>query len=114
MELAIITAKQVMILFFLILTGIAAAKTGILPMESKKILSNLLVQLVVPAMVLNSYMMYCYYFSDHGPDSGNRQKSVDSAVRNHVFQCSLYGISSDPGYFRRRGIDVCQRVCHDV
>ena len=57
MELALITAKQVIVLFFLILTGIAVVKTGILQLENKKILSNLLIQLVVPAMVLNSYMM---------------------------------------------------------
>ncbi len=57
MELALITAKQVIVLFFLILTGIVVVKTGILQLENKKILSNLLVQLVVPAMILNSYMM---------------------------------------------------------
>ena len=57
MELALITAKQVIVLFFLILTGIVVVKTGVLQLESKKMLSNLLVQLVVPAMVLNSYMM---------------------------------------------------------
>lgn len=57
MELALITAKQVIVLFFLILTGIVVVKTGVLQLENKRILSNLLVQLVVPAMVLNSYMM---------------------------------------------------------
>ena len=79
MELALITAKQVIVLFFLILTGIVVVKTGILQLENKKILSNLLIQLVVPAMVLNSYMM-----------------------------------EFDPGYFRRRGTDVCQCICHGV
>lgn len=57
MELAQITAGQVVMLFLLIGTGIAAVKTGVLKPEGKQTLSNLLVYLVVPAMIVNSYRM---------------------------------------------------------
>ena len=55
MELAQITAGQVVMLFLLMGTGIAAVKTGVLKPEGKQTLSNLLVYLVVPAMIVNSY-----------------------------------------------------------
>ncbi len=57
MDLARITAGQVAMLFLLIGTGIAAVKAGVLKPEGKQTLSNLLVYLVVPAMILNSYRM---------------------------------------------------------
>ena len=57
MELALITAQQVAVLFLLIGTGAVAVKTGVLKPESKQVLSNLLVYLVVPAMIIHSYMM---------------------------------------------------------
>lgn len=57
MELAQITAGQVVMLFLLMGTGIAAVKTGVLKPEGKQALSNLLVYLVVPAMIVNSYRM---------------------------------------------------------
>lgn len=57
MDLARITAGQVVMLFLLIGTGIAAVKAGVLKPEGKQTLSNLLVYLVVPAMILNSYRM---------------------------------------------------------
>ena len=41
MELALITAQQVAVLFLLIGTGAVAAKTGVLNPESKQALSNL-------------------------------------------------------------------------
>ena len=47
MELAQITAGQVVMLFLLMGTGIAAVKTGVLKPEGKRTLSNLLVYLVV-------------------------------------------------------------------
>ena len=47
MELAQITAGQVVMLFLLMGTGIAAVKTGVLKPEGKQTLSNLLVYLVV-------------------------------------------------------------------
>ena len=57
MELALITAQQVAVLFLLIGTGAVAAKTGVLKPESKQALSNLLVYIIVPAMIINSYRM---------------------------------------------------------
>lgn len=57
MELASITAQQVAVLFLLIATGALAVKTGVLKLSDKQALSNLLVYIVVPAMVVNSYRM---------------------------------------------------------
>ena len=57
MELALICAQQVVVLFLLMATGTVAVKTGVLKPENKQALSNLLVYLVVPAMILNSYRM---------------------------------------------------------
>ena len=57
MELALITAQQVVVLFLLIGTGYLAVRTGVLKPEGKQVLSNLLVYLVVPAMIVHSYMM---------------------------------------------------------
>ena len=57
MELALITAQQVAVLFLLIGTGMVAVKTGVLKPENKQALSNLLVYIIVPAMVVNSYRM---------------------------------------------------------
>ena len=57
MDLAVITAQQVAELFILIGLGALGAKTGLLRPEGKQTLSNLLVNLVVPAMIINSYRM---------------------------------------------------------
>lgn len=57
MELALITAQQVIVLFLLIGCGFVAVKTGVLKQAGKQTLSNLLLYLVVPAMIVHSYMM---------------------------------------------------------
>lgn len=57
MDLAVITAQQVVELFILIGLGALGAKTGLLRPEGKQTLSNLLVNLVVPAMIISSYRM---------------------------------------------------------
>ena len=57
MELALICAQQVIVLFLLIGAGAAVLKTGVLKAEGRQTLSNLLVYLVVPAMIIHSYMM---------------------------------------------------------
>ena len=57
MELALICAQQVVVLFLLMATGTVAVKTGVLKPENKQALSNLLVYLVVPAMIFNSDRM---------------------------------------------------------
>ena len=51
MELAMITAGQVTVLFILILTGFVCVKTGILKQEAKKPFSDLLIYLIIPAMI---------------------------------------------------------------
>lgn len=56
MDLALITLEQVSILFILILTGFVCGKTGVVTADGKKVLSNLLVTVIMPAMVLNSYL----------------------------------------------------------
>ena len=56
MELAVITAKQVAVLFLLIFAGFACVKTGAVKIEAKKAFSDLLIYLIVPAMVINSYL----------------------------------------------------------
>ena len=53
MELAIITAKQVVILYCLILAGFAGVKSGVIKQEAKKAFSNLLLYLaVLPHLLL--------------------------------------------------------------
>lgn len=56
MELALITARQVAVLFLMILAGWACVRTGAIGMEAKKAFSDLLLVLVVPCMVINSYL----------------------------------------------------------
>ena len=56
MELAVITAKQVAVLFLLIFAGFACVKTGTVKIEAKKAFPDLPLYLIVPAMVINSYL----------------------------------------------------------
>ena len=56
MELANITIQQVAILFLLIFAGFLCVKTGALKSEGKKAFSDLLIYLIVPAMIINSYI----------------------------------------------------------
>lgn len=57
MDLAVITAKQVLQLLLMILAGAACCKWKVFKPAEKSVLSNLLLYLVVPAMVLDSYMV---------------------------------------------------------
>lgn len=57
MALAVITFKQVFILFILIFAGFFIVKTGIVNMKDKKTFSNILLYLVTPLMVVHSYMI---------------------------------------------------------
>ena len=59
MELALICAQQVTVLFLLIGVGTLAVKTGVLKLEHKQPLSNLLVNIAVPAMIVNSALKAC-------------------------------------------------------
>ena len=56
MELASITFWQVAILFMLIFTGVLSVKTGALTGAAKSVLSDLLLYVIVPAMIVNSYI----------------------------------------------------------
>lgn len=51
-----ITTRQVIELFCMILAGYICSKTGAIKVEAKKGFSDLLLYLVVPAMVIHSYM----------------------------------------------------------
>lgn len=57
MDLAVITAKQVLQLLLMILAGAACCKWGVFKPAQKSVLANLLLYLVVPAMVLDSYLV---------------------------------------------------------
>lgn len=57
MELAVITIQQVFSLFLLIAAGYAGAKTNALKPEYKQAFSDLLVNLVVPAMIIDAYLV---------------------------------------------------------
>lgn len=56
MNLAYITIKQVIILFILIFAGFICVKIGAIKSDSKKAFSDLLINLIVPAMIINSYI----------------------------------------------------------
>lgn len=56
LELAQITMKQVFILFILIGAGFACVKAGGVKPEARKHFSAFLVNIVVPCMIINSYM----------------------------------------------------------
>lgn len=55
MDLALIALKQVSIMFIMIALGFILVKLKLIDISSKKSFSNLLVYLVVPCMIINSY-----------------------------------------------------------
>lgn len=57
MDLAKISLTQVLILFILIFLGFLLTKIKLIDSNAKGTLSNLLVYLVVPAMIINSYII---------------------------------------------------------
>ncbi len=57
MELAVLTLKQVIMLFIMIMAGFFGAKTGAIKTEAKTFFSDLLMKVTVPAMMVHSYMM---------------------------------------------------------
>ncbi len=57
MQLASITAQQVLMLFVLLAAGYAGGKSGALKPEYRKAFSDLLVHLVLPAMIINAYLV---------------------------------------------------------
>lgn len=57
MDLAIITVKQVFELFLLMMAGVVFYKRKVIQEEGKYVLSEFLLNFVVPAMIINSYMV---------------------------------------------------------
>jgi hypothetical protein len=134
MELALICAQQVIVLFLLIGVGTLAVKTGVLKLEHKQPLSNLLVNIVVPAMIVNSYQMEfsleilrnllaAFGLSILTIALGTvltlarppqEQPDRDLPLRQHLFQCSLHGLPAHLGPVRLGGAALRQRLCHGV
>lgn len=136
MELALICAQQVIVLFLLIGVGTLAVKTGVLKLEHKQPLSNLLVNIVVPAMIVNSYQMefsleilrnlaggvrpeHPHHCTGHRAHAGphrppQEQPDRDLPLRQHLFQCSLHGLPAHLGPVRLGGAALRQRLCHGV
>ena len=56
MELALISARQVVVFFMLIMVGYFAIRTKALKPEARQHFSSLLVSIVVPCMIVNSYI----------------------------------------------------------
>lgn len=56
MELALISARQVVVFFMLIMVGFFAVKAKALKPEARQHFSSLLVSIVVPCMIVNSYI----------------------------------------------------------
>ena len=56
MELALISVRQVIVFFILIMVGYFAAKAKVLKPEARQHFSSLLVSIVVPCMIVNSYI----------------------------------------------------------
>lgn len=56
MQLAVITMRQVAVLFFMIAAGFACTRLGVVKKQAKEGFSDLLVGVVVPCMVINSYL----------------------------------------------------------
>ncbi|MCR5215630.1 MAG: AEC family transporter [Lachnospiraceae bacterium] len=57
MDLAVITGKQVLMLFVCIAAGFIGAKSNVVKAAARKAFSDLLVYIIVPCMVVHSYMM---------------------------------------------------------
>ncbi len=56
-SLTFIAAEQVGVMFLLILTGFIAVRVGAVKAESRAALSDLLMNIVLPAMIINSYIL---------------------------------------------------------
>ena len=65
MDLAVITFKQVFVLFLLMLAGVVCTRAGGVHPGDKRAFSDLLLNLVVPAMVVNSYL------TEYNPSTGH-------------------------------------------
>ena len=55
MAIALITGKKLLVMFILLMIGIAVSKVGIVKGEGKTLLSNILLMLVSPMVIISSY-----------------------------------------------------------
>lgn len=121
MQLAMITAQQVIVLFILIFAGFICVKSGAVSIEGKKSFSDLLVYFVVPCMIVNSYLtdfdadifkniLYALGLSVMLLFIGIvvtwvlslriKDKNLPNyKVWLYVFQCGIYGLSTYSGTF---------------
>lgn len=136
MDLAITAMRQVLVLFLLMFAGFAGVKAGLIRMEGKKAFSDLLVNLICPCMILNSYFaefqpgnfpepslglcgIAAADFDGTGCNHDFYEKiscigKTDSAVCLYLFQRGIYGVSADSGDVWRRGSALCQRLCNGI
>ena len=56
-NLVTITAQQVLVMFLLILVGYLAVRVKVLGAEARQNFSSLLINIVVPAMIVDSYLI---------------------------------------------------------
>lgn len=77
MDLALIAAKQVLEMFLMIFAGFVCCKVGVIKQEGKKALSDILLYLVVPAMIINSYLV------------DNDSSMMKSLVQSFGYSCLL-------------------------
>ena len=78
MDLALISLKQVGIMFIMILLGFVLVKLKLIDLSAKKSFSNLLVYLVVPCMIINMELSSKYSSSFY-------------RINNHIYNYSFLG-----------------------
>ena len=59
MDLALIVVKQTLVMFIYMMIGFTLFKTKILTKEGSKAFANLLVWVVIPVLIVNSFIMEC-------------------------------------------------------
>ena len=80
MDLALITAKQVFELFLMVLAGVVLFKLKIVSGENKAVLTSLLIKLVIPCLIVNSFM---------GSSSEDGEIQLGSAFVFSIVLCAL-------------------------
>ncbi len=121
MELAVITAKQVAELLLMILAGAVCCKAGVFKPKEKSVLANLLLYLVVPAMVLDSYMVEYDPATFHNLMLAFGLGALVLLVGLGVAFLASFKVQKDArakrgdtyqGAVRQRGPALRQRFCH--
>lgn len=84
MDLALITAKQVFELFLMVMAGVVLFKLKIVSGENKAVLTSLLIKLVIPCLIVNSFM----------GSSGDTEIQLGTAFLFSIILCAIgVGIS---------------------